>query len=67
MEICARRFRGDEQVAIETHRLSMRMYLRDELVLMLERAGFSDVQVSGGYDGLPPTADHEFLVFTARR
>jgi hypothetical protein len=67
MEICARRFRGEEEVATETHQLSMRMYLRDELVLLLERAGFSDVEVSGGYDGLPPTPDHEFLVFAAQR
>ena len=67
MEIWARRVRGTEEIATETHRLSMRMYLRDELVLLLERAGFSDVSVSGGYDGLPPTPDHEFLVFAARR
>lgn len=67
MEICARRFQGEEEVAIETHQLSMRMYFRDELVLLLERAGFSDVHVSGGYDGLPPTPDHEFLVFAAQR
>src|SRR4051794_33233068 len=38
MEICARRFRDGEEVAAETHQLTMRMYLRDELVLMLERA-----------------------------
>jgi hypothetical protein len=37
MEICARRFRGEEEVATETYQLSMRMYLRDELVLLLER------------------------------
>ena len=67
MEICARKFRGDEEIATETHQLSMRMYLRDELVLLLERAGFSDVDVTGGYDGAPPTPDHEFLVFAARR
>jgi SAM-dependent methyltransferase len=67
IEICARRYRGQAEVATETHQLSMRMYLRDELLLMLERAGFSDVHVSGGYDGLPPTPDHEFLVFAARR
>lgn len=66
MEICAHRLRGGDVVATETHRLSMRMYLRDELVLMLERAGFTGVEVTGGYDGGPPTADHEFLVYAAR-
>jgi len=34
---------------------------------MLERAGFAEVRVTGGYDDSPPTADHEFLVFEARR
>lgn len=29
-----------EHVAEQEHRLSMRMYFRDELLLLLERAGF---------------------------
>jgi hypothetical protein len=42
------------------------MYFRDELVLMLERAGFDRVDVRGGYADEQPTADHEFLVYVAR-
>ena len=41
-------------------------YFKDELVLMLERAGFREVEVRGGYDGRAPTLEHEFLVFSAR-
>ena len=33
---------------------------------MLERAGFAEVDVRGGYDDEEPTGDHEFLVFIAR-
>lgn len=50
----------------EEHALSMRMYFRDELVLMLRDAGFCDIDVRGGYDDAPPTGDHEFLVVVAR-
>ena len=57
----------DEVVAEEEHELSLRFYFRDELLLMLERAGFSDVHVEAGYTGGEPTADDDFLVFIARR
>ena len=56
---------GGGIVAEEEHRLSMRMYFRDELVLMLERAGFGSVRVEGAYTGGEATPDHEFLVFIA--
>ena len=49
----------------EEHRLSMRMYFRDELLLLLERAGFEPVRVEAGYTGAEPTADDDFLVFIA--
>jgi SAM-dependent methyltransferase len=58
---------GGDVVAEEEHRLSLRFYFRDELLLMLERAGFSDVCVEGEYTGSEPTADDDFLVFIARR
>lgn len=37
------------------------------LVLMLERAGFVDVEVRGEYDDVEPTADDHFLVLLGRR
>lgn len=66
LELRAERWRDGELVASEEHRLSMRMYFRDELLLLLERAGFADVDVRGGYDDEGPTADHDFLVYVAR-
>jgi SAM-dependent methyltransferase len=66
-EMWAQRLRDGEVVEEERYTLTERMYFRDELVLMLGRAGFQDVEVTGGYDGGPPTAEHEFLVYAARK
>ena len=66
-EIRADKWMNGEHVAEETHALSMRMYFRDELLLLLERAGFSEIDVRGGYAGETPTADSDVLVYTARR
>jgi SAM-dependent methyltransferase len=56
---------GGEMVA-EEHRLSLRFYFRDELLLMLQWAGFDSVRVEAGYTGDEPTADDDFLVYIAR-
>ena len=67
LEMRIEKRRGDKLVAAEEHELSVRGFLRDELVMMLERAGFADVEVTGDYSGDPPHADHLFLVFAAQR
>jgi SAM-dependent methyltransferase len=66
LEMRARKWIGGELVAEEEYPISLRALFRDEIVLMLERAGFADVEVRGGYDDEEPTGDHEFLVFIAR-
>ena len=66
LEIRAQKWVDGELVATEEHALSMRSYFRDELLLMLERAGFYDIDVRGDYSDDAPTADHEFLVYIAR-
>jgi ubiquinone/menaquinone biosynthesis C-methylase UbiE len=66
-EIRAEQWRGGELVAEEQYPIDLMLYFRDELVMMLERAGFQDVFVRGGYDDEPPTPDHRFLVFSARK
>jgi SAM-dependent methyltransferase len=65
LELRADKWVLGEHVGEETHTLSMRMYFRDELLLLLERSGFSDIDVRGK-DG-EPTADDDVLVYTARR
>jgi SAM-dependent methyltransferase len=67
MDMRARMWREGELVADEQHVLTMRSYFRDEIVLMLERAGFSGVEVRGQYDDRPPSPDDDFLVYLARR
>jgi SAM-dependent methyltransferase len=66
LEMEAKMWRHGELVAEERHSIDLMLYFTDELVLMLERAGFGDVEVRGGYDDAPPGGQHEFLVFSGR-
>jgi hypothetical protein len=54
-------------VAQERHKLTVNRYFCGELVMMLERAGFAEVEVRGGYDDRPPTEDDTVLVHVATR
>src|SRR5262249_34340796 len=67
LQLRAERSRDGAVVAMEEHTLSMRGYFRDEILLLLDRAGFADVEVRADYVDEPPTADSEMLVFIARR
>jgi len=67
LELRVEKSRDGAVVATGEYRLSMRGYFRDELLLLLERAGFGDVEVRAGYVDEAPTADSETLVFIARR
>jgi SAM-dependent methyltransferase len=66
-EMKASRWSGDMLVAEEEYTLNMTLYFTHELVLMLERAGFADIELRAGYRDEPPTADDDFVVFVARR
>ena len=44
----------------------MVIYWKNELLLMLERAGFGDVGVHGEHERRPATSDDDFIVFVAR-
>lgn len=66
MEMRAEKWRDGQLVAADEHAISMRSYFRDELLLMLDRAGFADVVVRGDYTDAEPTADNEFLVYIAK-
>lgn len=58
-------WRDGELVAEDTHELTLTLYFKDEIVLMLERAGFADVTVRAALTDAEPTADDDFLVYTA--
>jgi SAM-dependent methyltransferase len=60
-------WRGDELVREEEYALHINLYFRNELLLMLERAGFANVLVHGEHTERDPTSDDDFLVFVAEK
>lgn len=67
MEMQALMWRDGELVAEDEHLLILTLYFKDEIVLMLERAGFVDVTVRAALTDAEPTAADDFLVYTARK
>ena len=66
-EMRAQRWRDGGLEAAETRPLTTRLYFKHELVLMLEAAGFADVEVQGDHNDAPPTRDDDFIVVIAKR
>ena len=67
LEMQAFMWRDGELVAEDEHLLVLTHYFKDEIVLMLERAGFVEVTVRAALTDAEPTATDDFLVYTARR
>ena len=67
LEIRADKWFEGVQTDSELHTLSMRAYLHQELLLMLQTTGFSVDQAHGDHKPAPPTADSNFLVYVATR
>jgi SAM-dependent methyltransferase len=67
MDVRVRLWRSGEMVREETYRLEESLYFVQEILLMLDEAGFRDVKVEGGYSGRPATADDGVVVFVARK
>jgi SAM-dependent methyltransferase len=66
-ELRAGMWRNGVLVREEEHTLHLTMYFKNELLLLLERAGFTDVRVEADYRPEPPSRDSDFLVFIARK
>ena len=66
-QIRARLWRNGELLKEEVHTQKLEDYSKNELVLMLEHAGFGETQIRGDYGDEPATADHNYLVFLARK
>jgi hypothetical protein len=67
MAIRAYRWRDGVLDTEEEHTLTMTVYFKNELLLMLERAGFVDVVVHGDHEHAEATPESDFVVFVARR
>jgi SAM-dependent methyltransferase len=52
-------------VASEEYTLQGTMYFKNEVMLMLEMAGFDEITVQGDYGSEEATSEHKELVFTA--
>jgi SAM-dependent methyltransferase len=63
----AEQWRDGTLEAEENHVLTIGLYFKNELLLMLERAGFADVVVEGDHNDEPGTSEDDFLVFIARK
>ena len=66
-EIDAYRWHDGTLIAQERHQLTVNLYFCAELGMMLERAGFTRIDVLGEYNDRPPTPEDTFLVYVATR
>ncbi len=66
-EVRLEKWSEGERSGQEAYTLRGAIYLCNELRLMLQVAGFSEIVVQGDYTDQPATADHAELVFTAVR
>jgi SAM-dependent methyltransferase len=67
LEMRAQLWRDGTLQAEEAHRLDSRYYFVNELLMMLERAGFDSIVVHGDHVESTPTPDDEFVVFVATK
>jgi SAM-dependent methyltransferase len=67
LEMHAQLWKEGDLFADEKHEIRMTMYFKDEILLMLDKAGFSDVRVLGHHNDAEPTSEDDFLVFIATR
>ena len=66
-EMQAWQWREGELVAHETRELVENLYSEGQVLALLDRGGFVDIEVVGGYHGGAPNGDEEFLVYVATR
>jgi SAM-dependent methyltransferase len=67
LEMRAEMRRDGDAIAKDEHVLKMTLYFTHEVKLMLEQAGFRDVELRAGYTDAAPTPDDDFVVFIARK
>ena len=63
----ARLWRKGELIEEQVHTQRYEEYGKNELVLVLERTGFSDIQIYGDYSDELAMGDRQNLAFVARK
>jgi SAM-dependent methyltransferase len=66
-QIRARLWQNGKLLKEEIHTQQLEDYSKNELVLMLEGAGFGEIEIRGDYSEELATADHKTLIFVARK
>ncbi|MBO7743150.1 class I SAM-dependent methyltransferase [Paenibacillus sp. MWE-103] len=66
-QIRVRLWHEGELIKEEVHTQKLDDYTKNELVFMLERAGFGDIRIFGDFSDEPATADHKELIFICRK
>jgi SAM-dependent methyltransferase len=66
-EMHAEQWRDGVLEAEEDRLLNIGMYFKNELLLLLEQAGFDDVVVQGDHNNAEATSDDDFIVFIAKK
>lgn len=67
LQIRVEQWREGQRLAAEENTLKARLYFKNELLMLLEQAGFGDITVQGDYTEVKATAEHGVLVFVARK
>lgn len=67
LEMRARLWHDGAIVTEESYSLSENLYFGQEILVLLEAAGFKDITMEAGYENRPATADDDTLVVIARR
>ena len=67
LEVKIRLWHDGAIVAEESYELRNCIYFAQEIALMLDDAGFSDVLIEGDYSGQPATPDDDTVIFVARK
>jgi SAM-dependent methyltransferase len=66
-QLRARLWRNGELLEEQVHTQRYEEYGKNELMLVLEQAGFRDIQIFGDFGDEPATANHNELIFIARK
>ena len=67
LEMHVQKWQEGQMVAEQKRTLRTGLYFRNELLMMLEKAGFRDVAVYGDYEEGPVSPGHRDLVFVAQK
>jgi len=67
LEMRARLWHDGQIVKEEQYAIRLSFYFAQEVLLMLDEAGFHDLAIEGGYTGRPATSDDGMVAFVARK